>query len=144
MMIDRRGGSSFDGTTPTGECHLNGRKIRVDALPEHLEYQDGGCELAPSCLRCPLERCRYDQPGGARKLMQGSRDDALCRRREDGLGIQALAAEFGVSRRTVFRILAAGRSENVGVRRQEFQVRSSTFEARLTAGRRSWAAYNAV
>jgi hypothetical protein len=91
---------------PQSECHPNGRKVRADALPEHLDYGDGGCELAPTCLRCPLERCRYDEPGGARSLLIGSRDDALCRRRRDGVAINALALEFGISRRSVFRVLA--------------------------------------
>jgi len=90
--------------------HANGHKVRSDALPEHLEYRDAGCELSPSCLRCPLERCRYDEPGGARKLLQGSRDTAVLLRREDGLGIDALAAEFDISRRSVFRVLARGRA----------------------------------
>ena len=89
--------------------HANGRKVRSDALPEHMEYRDGGCELAPTCLRCPLERCRYDEPGGRRALITGSRDVAVCRRREEGSGIDLLAAEFGLSRRNVFRILARER-----------------------------------
>ena len=92
------------------ERHANGRKVRADALPEHLEYQDGGCDLAPSCLRCPLVRCRYDEPGGARKLLQSSRDLAVQQRREEGEGVDALAAEFAISRRSVFRILARGRA----------------------------------
>ena len=91
------------------ERHPNGRKVRSDALPEYIEYQDSGCDLAPSCLRCPLARCRYDEPGGARKLLQVPRDEAVRRRREEGVGIDALAGEFGLSRRTVFRILARGR-----------------------------------
>jgi hypothetical protein len=92
--------------------HTNGRKIRVDALPEYLTFRDVGCDLSPTCLRCPLEHCRYDEPGGARKLLQGSRDGAVCQRRAEGAGIDALATEFGLSRRSVFRILAAGREEN--------------------------------
>ena len=95
---------------PRSECHPDGRKIRADALPEHLDYDDGGCELAPNCLRCPLERCRYDEPGGARSLLVSSRDDALCRRRRDGTAIDALAIEFGISRRSVFRVLAKERA----------------------------------
>ena len=87
------------------ERHPNGRKVRTDALPEHLEYRDSGCDLAPSCLRCPLVRCRYDEPGGARALLQSSRDEAVQRRREEGAGIDGLAAEFDLSRRSVFRIL---------------------------------------
>ncbi len=92
------------------ECHPNGRKVRIDALPEHLEYRDGGCDLAPSCLRCPLVRCRYDEPGGARRLLQGPRDKAVQRRREEGIAIDTLAAEFDLSRRSVFRILARERN----------------------------------
>ena len=92
------------------DLHDNGRKVRIDALPEHLEYRDTGCDLAPSCLRCPLARCRYDEPGGARKLLQGSRDEAVRHRRGEGVAIDALAGEFGISRRSVFRILAAGRA----------------------------------
>jgi hypothetical protein len=92
------------------ERHPNGRKVRTDALPEHLEYRDSGCDLAPSCLRCPLVRCRYDEPGGARALLQSSRDEAVQRRREEGAGIDGLAAEFDLSRRSVFRILARGRN----------------------------------
>ena len=91
------------------ERHPNGRKVRTDALPEHLEYRDSGCDLAPSCLRCPLVRCRYDEPGGARKLEQLSRDAAVQVRRQEGVGIDALAAEFSISRRSVFRSLARGR-----------------------------------
>ena len=99
-------------TVATAERHSNGRKIRSDALPEHLHYRDGGCELSPSCLRCPLVRCRYDEPGGARKLQQLSRDAAVQVRRQEGVGIDALAAEFAISRRSVFRSLARGRAES--------------------------------
>ena len=94
------------------ERHESGRRVRMDALPEHVQYRDLGCELSPSCLRCPLERCRYDEPGGARKLRQKSRDEAVQARRDDGLTIRALAAEFGVSRRSVFRTLARQREQS--------------------------------
>ena len=94
------------------ELHHNGRRIRSDALPEHLAYQDGGCDLSPECLRCPLERCRYDEPGGARRIVRAPRDEALRRRRGEGVAIKALASEFGLSRRTVFRVLARGRGRN--------------------------------
>ena len=92
--------------------HANGRKVRIDALPEHIDYRDMGCELATTCLRCPLARCRYDEPGGARRLVQGSRDVAEQQFRGEGTGIDALAAQFGISRRSVFRILARGRIVN--------------------------------
>ena len=94
---------------PEAERHANGRKIRSDALPEHASFQDLGCELAPSCLRCPLVRCRYDEPGGARKIRQDPRDETIRVRRAEGAEIDALASEFGLSRRSVFRVLARGR-----------------------------------
>lgn len=102
------------GTTmlarPVEELHANGRKIRSDALPEHLDYADGGCSFAPSCLRCPLERCIYEVAGGVRRALADSRDEALVRRRREGAGIEALAREFGISRRSVFRALAKARA----------------------------------
>lgn len=91
--------------------HENGRKIRSDALPEQLDFRDTGCDLSPSCLRCPLARCRYDEAGGARRLLQDARDEAVRRRREEGVAIDALASEFGISRRSVFRILARGQAK---------------------------------
>ncbi len=87
-------------------------RVRSDSLPEHTRYRDDGCEVNPSCLTCPLARCRYDEPGGARALFQTPRDEAVRRRREEGLAIDALAQEFGLSRRSVFRILAKGREGN--------------------------------
>lgn len=107
LLLERGAGSR---TAPTEERHANGRKVRTDALPEHIDYRDGGCQFASSCLRCPLERCRYDTPGGARTLLQTPRDRALRRRRDEGARIETLAAEFGLSRRSVFRILARQRA----------------------------------
>ena len=94
------------------ELHKSGRKIRQDARPEHMDYQDAGCVLSPTCLRCPLERCRYDQAGGVRKLRMTDRDETLRRFYDEGSSIEALAAQYSLSRRSVFRILAknGGRS----------------------------------
>jgi hypothetical protein len=90
------------------ELRQDGRKMRRDARPDHVGYQDTGCVLSPSCLRCPLERCRYDQPGGVRKLRATDRDETLRRFYDEGTSIDALAARYDLSRRSVFRILAKG------------------------------------
>ena len=83
-----------------------GERIRDDALPEQIRYRDEGCDLSPSCLNCPLPRCRYDQPGGVRRLRTLGRDEEIVRlRRSERVPIDVLARRFGVSRRTVFRIL---------------------------------------
>lgn len=91
------------------------RPRRADALPEHTEYRDTGCDLHPSCLRCPLPRCRYDEPGGAAALLRVGRNEALLRAYRRGAGIEELARAFGLSRRTVFRVLRAARGAPGGL-----------------------------
>jgi hypothetical protein len=92
------------------------RGTRSDALPEHLDYRDEGCDIFPSCLACPLPRCRYDVPGGVRTLLNRERDHQMRVLREDaGLSVDEIAERFDVSRRTVFRALqgaAAGGHED--------------------------------
>ena len=87
---------------------------RGDALPEHIQYRDTGCDLSPSCLNCTLPLCRYDQPPeppgtayrAARRLCMIGRDEEIVRlRRCERLPVDALAHRFGLSRRTVHNIL---------------------------------------
>ena len=77
-----------------------------DYLPEHHRYRDEGCELAPSCLHCPLPRCIYDEPGGKQERRRRRRNEEIQRlfdsQRKD---IDELAQRYGVSRRTIYRIL---------------------------------------
>ncbi len=81
-------------------------RVRVDALPDHTDYRDTGCELSPSCLNCPLPRCKYDEPASARRagIERRDREIALIRRKHRA-PIMALARTYGISRRSVFRIL---------------------------------------
>jgi hypothetical protein len=86
------------------------RPARVDALPEYTDYQDSGCSLYPSCLSCPLPRCRFDTPGGAASMLRDGRDARILRLAgRDGMTVDRLAEMFGLSRRTIFRVLRAGR-----------------------------------
>ncbi|MFC1961784.1 hypothetical protein ACFLWN_01880 [Chloroflexota bacterium] len=39
-------------------------KDEPDLLPEYFHYRDEGCEVATSCLKCPLAQCVYDESGG--------------------------------------------------------------------------------
>jgi transposase-like protein len=86
------------------------RRTRRDALPEHTQYADTGCEVHHSCLTCPLVRCRYDEPGGARRLLSDGRDRQIVELQRSGDSINQIARSFGVSRRTVFRALARSRA----------------------------------
>lgn len=79
---------------------------RIDALPEYVDYEDAGCDLYASCLRCPLPHCRYDDPGGATAMLRSGRDEAILRYAgRDGISVDNLAKMFGLSRRTIFRVL---------------------------------------
>lgn len=99
-----------------GRAAVNARVVRLEALPEHTEYRDTGCEVAPSCLSCPLPQCRYDVGAGGAGI-------ATLRRRERAAEIRArlaagqsgpqIAEELGVSLRTVWR---AGKTATGGGR----------------------------
>jgi hypothetical protein len=80
--------------------------VRSDTLPEHADYRDTGCELSPTCLRCPLRRCKYDDPGSTARMAREARDrEIVLLRRKYRAPVALLAATYGVSRRTVFRVL---------------------------------------
>lgn len=82
-------------------------RVRGDMLPEKTRYRDDGCEVHPQCLTCPLPRCRYDEPGGLRGMLSAWRDRQVVELRSKGAAVEEIAEQFGVSRRTVFRILTA-------------------------------------
>ena len=91
---------------PLGRRPLRAR-VRADALPEHTRYRDDGCDVHSTCLSCPLPRCRYEEPGGLRALLNAYRDEQIVQLRRKGMAVEDLADRFGVSRRTVFRVLGA-------------------------------------
>lgn len=80
----------------------------LDLLPENKQYRDEGCELAPSCLDCPLPRCVLDAPRGRAVLYKRRRDEEIVRAcRHEGLSRAELAERFDISQRTVQRVLKA-------------------------------------
>jgi hypothetical protein len=98
-----------------GDSHGVGLPRRVapaDRLPDYVDYPDDGCSLFPSCLKCPLTRCRYDeQPGGRRAATRLRDRDLMRERRRGGKSAADLARSFGVSKRTVQRIIRRASSE---------------------------------
>ena len=86
--------------------------VRRDMLPDGVPYRDTGCEINPSCLRCPLARCQFDEPESERrKLIIDARDREIAFiRRRHGATIKDLASAYGLTRRTVFRIIAERRA----------------------------------
>jgi len=93
-------------------------RVRSDALPEFTRYRDNGCDVHPSCLSCPLPRCRYEEPGGLRALLNKTRDEQIANQRASGVPVAELATRFGVSRRTVFRVLGNKSRQPIPIRQQ--------------------------
>lgn len=84
------------------------RGLRKDALPEHSNYRDTGCDLYPSCLHCPLPRCRYEEPGGESAQLRALRDQAIAQQ-FPFVGADELVNTYGISKRSVYRIVQAAR-----------------------------------
>ena len=60
-----------DGLGHIGKLHAQGRYVEKWITEVS---QDRGCEVAPSCLTCPLPQCIYDlPPARATKLMKSPR-----------------------------------------------------------------------
>lgn len=98
------------GGLNAASIHPSGRRPREDALPEHVNYRDEGRDLFSSCLTCPLPRCRFDEPGGARTMLNVVRDVEIRHQHDTTcLTVDDIAARFRISRHTVFRVLQIGR-----------------------------------
>lgn len=89
------------------------RRVRSDALPEQVDYRDDGCDIHPHCLTCPLPRCRYDEPGGLRAMLNAYRDQQIVALRSDGAPVDQIAERYSLSRRTVFRILSTSSGQTL-------------------------------
>ena len=77
-----------------------------DRRPEYVQYRDDGCDLAPKCLSCPLPKCQYDDAGWLDRKARKRRDREILEAwRKERPKKKALAARFGLNRRTVHRIL---------------------------------------
>ena len=84
----------------------------LDLPPEYCHYQDEGCEFTDSCLNCPLPQCIYEQPRGRQRWLKGLREREMIRLlTSEGKGVKELAMMFGVSQRTVQRVLKRTKNE---------------------------------
>ena len=84
----------------------------LDLPPEYCHYRDEGCDLADSCLNCPLPRCIYDQSGGKQRWLKRLRDREIMRLAgTQGNGVKELATMFRLSQRTVQRALKRVKNE---------------------------------
>jgi DNA-binding CsgD family transcriptional regulator len=89
--------------------------VRADTLPDDHNWRDAGCEVSPSCLRCPLEVCRYDVPVNQQR--HHARQRIVAQFRRTGLSVDKIAAQVGIARRTVFRLTRAATPKQSEVQR---------------------------
>ena len=81
-------------------------ELVADRLPDYSDYRDQGCDLSPSCLRCPLPRCRHDVEAQGSRSVRMLRDREILRQRTTaGKSVAELATEFNLSKRTIQRII---------------------------------------
>ena len=66
---------------------------------------DDGCEFSPTCLDCPLERCKYDITNGKRVQKHAQRNRDIRRLHSQGKSVDYLSRRFGLVRRSIQRIL---------------------------------------
>jgi len=82
--------------------------VRSDTLPENTRYKDDGCDASLTCLECPLPLCKYDDPGWLQRENRRARDDEIFRLRFRQVAVSEISKRFGISTRTVHRIVQRG------------------------------------
>lgn len=71
--------------------------------------KDTGCGWAPSCLDCPFPECLEDNPEGRQLIWERkekARQHQIAVMCQEGKSTKTIAAELGISLRTVQRVLA--------------------------------------
>ena len=78
-----------------------------------MNYEDGCKEGGPSCLTCRLPVCKYDDRAVVHRLRWEKRRREYVRAMDRGMTVGETARSYGVSERTVYRVLASAQKEEV-------------------------------
>jgi len=76
--------------------------IRQDTLPENAQYPQDGCDVATSCLVCPLEVCKLDMAISVQSRQ--ARVKQVHQLRADAVPVAVIAKRLGIGTRTVHRL----------------------------------------
>ena len=63
------------------------------------------CDVAPSCLLCPLDYCKFDDPVQYKLDVQKKYDDSVIAVIQQGTNSKLVAEQFGIHVRTVYNIM---------------------------------------
>ena len=94
---------AFENSGDTGLNDSLSSPDKEDLPPEFCVYRDEGCRYSDSCLNCPLPDCIQDVPGGAKRMLQKTRNEYIKVLVSRGWKAPDIASLFGVSIRTVQR-----------------------------------------
>lgn len=111
---------------------------RTDTLAENTYYPDTGCRTADavmangqksSCLDCPFTgACKHDDPIWMEHQTRAKRDIEIARRHKNGESAVDLSPEYGISTRTIHRIIQHQRDGRVVERTEENDGQLLTLE----------------
>ena len=97
--------------------------LTQDSVPEFYHYEDSGCEVSRSCLRCPLSRCKYDDPVWFQRHRRMARDLRVWQTiQQEDLTADQAAERFSVTVRTVFRIMRRCRDAGEELQEEELEA----------------------
>ena len=98
-------------------------------LDDEPYIPDAGCEVSPSCLNCPLSRCKHDDPKWYTAIRRfGPSLRLYAEMQRDHLSITAAAFRFGMKPRSITRIRARVKDalgEDLDLTDQDLQILSA-------------------
>ena len=98
-------------------------------LADEPYIPDAGCEVSPSCLNCPLSRCKHDDPKWYTAIRRfGPSLRLYAEMQRDHLSITAAAFRFGMKPKSITRIRARVKDaigEDLDLTDQDLQILSA-------------------
>ena len=70
-------------------------------------YNECGCEFSSCCFECPLPVCKLELKQGAKTVRDNLQNLRVAHFRDEGRSVKWIAQVMGLSKRSVFRSLAA-------------------------------------
>lgn len=81
----------------------------MGSLEAELINFDDGCHFWRHCLSCPFPSCLFEIPGGPLRALTRYRDEEIRRRFAAGEPAPQLANAYGMTKRSIYRVLGGVR-----------------------------------
>ena len=82
---------------------------------EFKHWKDVGCtEVSPSCLTCPLPKCKHDDPYAHKRIQVRLKYQMWMNTMEtEGVSVDAMAKKVNVTPRSIFRAISTIKRERL-------------------------------